>query len=464
MTTRHHLATGLLIAATCAACAESEPPPHVILIVVDTLRADALGCHGHDAAHTPAIDAFAAESVRFTDAVSSSGWTLPSVSSLLTGVWPSLHKATGKLTLLRPISPDAPTLAELLVDEGYATLGFANAAFLSPLLGLDRGFQVFDHKHAYNQDVRRADQTVSDALLALDTRDTDKPLFLLVHLFDAHLDYDPLPKDLARATAGLTGPAPPLSLRGCKELAADEPPSPELQAWVRAVYDAEVAAIDRAFARLRADLVARGIWDDAVVILTADHGEEFWDHGGFEHGHTLYSELIHVPLIIKAPRSAGIEPRTINAQVRVLDTFPTVFDLCELPLQRTFSGRSMLPLMRGEPDAERVAFSEATLYGHEELSWRTERWHLILDLDPKRTRPEILIDRAGDPSADVASLHPEVTATLRADLEAFLWQLKKDAERFRDADIENMGPTRVNEYLRSLDSLGYTGRDEEEDD
>ena len=131
---------------------ETTRRSNVLLIVIDTLRADALGCNGHEAANTPAIDAFAAESVQFTDAVSSSGWTLPSVGSLLTGVWPSLHKATGKLTLLRPISPDVPTAAELLVDEGYTTLGFANAAFLSPLLGLDRGFEVFDHKHAYNQD------------------------------------------------------------------------------------------------------------------------------------------------------------------------------------------------------------------------------------------------------------------------------------------------------------------------
>ena len=451
-----------LSALLLAACAESEPPPHVVLVIVDTLRADALGCHGHEAANTPAIDAFAAESVQFTDAVSSSGWTLPSVGSLLTGVWPRLHKATGKLTLLRPISPDVPTAAELLVDEGYTTLGFANAAFLSPLLGLDRGFDVFDHKHAYNQDVRRADQTVKDAIAALDKRDGDAPVFLLVHLFDSHLDYDPLPDDLARATEGLTGPAPPLSLRGCKELAQDEPPSEEIQTWVRAVYDAEVAAVDRAFARLRADLEARGIWDDAVVVLTADHGEEFWDHGGFEHGHTLFSELIHVPLIVKAPHSVGLEPRLVDAQVRVLDTLPTVFELCDLPDPGTFSGSSLLPLMRGESEPERAAFSEATLYGHEEFSWRTERWHLILDLDPERSRPEILIDREGDPAADVTAENPEVAAALRDELEAFAYRLQKAAAKNRDADIENMGPTRVNEYLRSLESLGYTGREEDD--
>ncbi len=453
-----------LSALLFAACAKSEPPPHVVLVVVDTLRADALGCQGHEAAHTPSIDAFAAESVQFTDAVSSSGWTLPSVGSLLTGVWPSLHKATGKLTLLRPISPDVPTAAELLVDEGYTTLGFANAAFLSPLLGLDRGFHVFDHKHAYNQDVRRADQTVSDAIAALDKQGEGEPVFLLVHLFDSHLDYDPLPEDLARATEGLSGPAPPLSLKGCKELAADEPPSKELQTWVRAVYDAEVTAVDRAFARLRADLEARGIWDDAVVILTADHGEEFWDHGDFEHGHTLYSELIHVPLIVKAPSAAGVAPRAVDAQVRVLDTLPTVFDLCELSDPGTFSGDSLVPLMRGDTEErERPAFSEATLYGHEEISWRTERWHLILDTDPERARPEILIDREGDPALDVTAEHPEVAANLRGELEAFVYRLREDAEKNRDADIENMGPTRVNEYLRSLESLGYTGREEEEE-
>ena len=218
----------------------------------------------------------------------------------------------------------------------------------------------------------------------------------------------------------------------------------------------------RAFARLRADLEARGIWDDAVVVLTADHGEEFWDHGDFEHGHTLFSELIHVPLIVKAPRSAGLESRVVDAQVRVLDTLPTVFDLCDLPEPGTFSGSSLLPLMRGESEPERAAFSEATLYGHEEFSWRTERWHLILDLDPERPRPEILIDREGDPAADVTAENPEVAAALRDELEAFAYRLQKEADANRDADIENMGPTRVNEYLRSLESLGYTGREEDD--
>lgn len=461
MTRRIKLALPLLLLA--AACGETKPQPHVILVVVDTLRADALGCYGHEPAHTPALDAFAAESVQFNDAVSSSGWTLPSVGSLLTGVWPTLHKATGKVSLLRPISPDVPTAAELLVDEGYRTLGLANAAYLSPLLGLDRGFEVFDHQHAYNQDVRRADQTVSDAIAAVDKSDEDKPLFLLTHLFDSHLDYDPLPEDLARATEGLSGPAPPLTLRGCKELAQDEPPSKELQAWVRAVYDAEVAAIDRAFARLRAALEERGIWDEAIVILTSDHGEEFWEHGDFEHGHTLFNELIHVPLIVKAPRSAAIDPRKVDAQVRVLDTLPTVFELCEFEQPKSFSGRSYLTLMKGGTEEERPAFSEATLYGPEEISWRTERWHLILDLDKKRERPEILIDREGDPAADVSELHPEVTVELRSQLETFVRKMQSEAQKIRPAEIENMGPTRVNEYLRSLESLGYSGSDREED-
>jgi hypothetical protein len=120
--------------------------------------------------------------------------------------------------------------------------------------------------------------------------------------------------------------------------------------------------------------------------------------------------------------------------------------------------------MRGETEQrERPAFSEATLYGHEEISWRTERWHLILDTDPARLRPEILIDREGDPALDVTAEHPEVAANLRGDLEAFVHRLRAAAKKNRDADIENMGPTRVNEYLRSLESLGYTGREEDEE-
>ena len=119
--------------------------------------------------------------------------------------------------------------------------------------------------------------------------------------------------------------------------------------------------------------------------------------------------------------------------------------------------------MKGGTEEERPAFSEATLYGPEEISWRTERWHLILDLDKKRERPEILIDREGDPAADVSELHPEVTVELRSQLETFVRKMQSEAQKIRPAEIENMGPTRVNEYLRSLESLGYSGSDREED-
>jgi arylsulfatase A-like enzyme len=461
------LASGLVLTLGLAACDASSTRSDgevVVLLVIDTLRQDALGCYGRDDARTPRLDALAAEGVRFDQAISSSGWTLPSVASLLTGTWPTLHKATGKKTRLTPITTDLPVAAEVFKAGGYATLGFANAAFLSPMLGLDRGFDLFDHRHAYNQEIRRADETVDAALGELAKRPSEK-VFVLLHLFDVHLDYDPPDGFIEPFAQGRSEPPPPLSMRQCMGMGHDG--APPVQAdidYVRALYQGELAFVDRAVGRLVDGLEELELWDGATLVVTSDHGEEFWDHGGFEHGHTLYDELIRVPLIIRLPAGGAIQSPVVDAQVRTIDIMPTLFELGGLEAPSSFVGSSLLPLVAGEAQPAMPAFSQSTLYGASKLSWRADPYQLVYDLAPDVAQPIELYDFRADPLTqhDLALEKPKVAKRLHRDLARFYNDLKQRAQTISTPEVEDMSPTHVKEYLESIESLGYAGRGEEE--
>lgn len=452
----------LLSLSLFASCAEpetwSEDSQVVVVVLIDTLRRDALGCYGHPEANTPRIDELAGEGVRFEQAISSSGWTLPSVASLLTGTWPTVHKAVGRIPRMTPITTDLPVAGEVFQEGGFETLGFVNAAFLSPLLGLDRGFDLFDHRHAYNQDMRRADETVDSALVQVSERE-GRDLFVLVHLFDPHLDYDGPEPHRYEFTDGRKNPPAPLTMQTVRALGNS--PDPAQAKYVRGLYQGEVAFTDRAVGRLIDGLKELGVWDRTTMVLTADHGEEFWDHGGFEHGHTLYDELIRVPLVVRLPGNEGAG-RVVADQVRVLDVMPTLFELTGLDCPESFIGHSLLPLLKGEDDEPRIAFSQSTLYGSDKLSWRTERYHLIFDRAKKAERPMELYDWVADPAEqdDLVHEQPELAKRLYAELRAFHADLEVQGRLLSTPDIENIHPKRIKKYLESIESLGYTGRDE----
>jgi arylsulfatase A-like enzyme len=459
-----------LLSLLCGGCSEpqtGDPEAELVcIVIVDTLRRDALGSYGHENAGTPRMDALAAEGVRFDQAISSSGWTLPSVASLLTGTWPSLHKALGKVSLLTPITDDLPVAAEVYRDAGYRTLGFANAAYLSPLLGLDRGFEVFDHEHAYNWDIRRADATVDAALAEVSAREGEK-IFLLVHLFDAHLDYDPPDGYLASFVGDRRSPEPPLSMKECVGLQREDgqaPPSEEDLAYIRGLYQGEVSSIDLAIGRLVDGLVELERWDYTTLVLTSDHGEEFWDHGGFEHGHTLYDELVRVPLILRTPTTAASDLRVIERQVRTIDIMPTLFELSGVEEPTSFEGLSLLSDLGGTTPAYiPAAFSQGTLYGAEKMSWRTERYHLIVDQALQGADAIELYDIVEDPleTRELSGERPKVTAQLSKDLARFSRDLELRATTISTPELKNMGPSTIKKYLESLDKLGYTGRDDD---
>ncbi len=469
---RRLLASLLLLTAACGGGEPAAPERPAgegrlaVLLIVDTLRQDALGCYGREGAATPNIDALAAEGARFDQAVSASGWTLPSVASMLTGTWPSLHKALGKVSRLTPITDRLPVLAEVYRDAGWTTLGFANAAFLSPLLGLDRGFELFDHEHAYNWDIRRADATVDAALAALDAR-PGEDVFLLVHLFDAHLDYDPPDGFLEPFVGDRRTPEPPVSMKECLELRREDgaaPPAVEDLDYLRGVYQGEVAFVDLAVGRLVGGLRELGRWDRTTLVLTSDHGEEFWEHGGFEHGHTLYDELVRVPLLVRtpAPAAGGVE---VDRLVRTIDIPPTLLELSGLEAPASFEGRSLAPLLAGESAGPVLpAFSQSTLYGAEKMAWRTDRWCLIVDQAKQGAEAVELYDVVADPgqTRDLSRERPEVRDELSRALARFTRELEQRAATIPTPEVRDMGPSTIKKYLESLEKLGYTGRDGED--
>ncbi len=470
----YFLALGALLLSVACGGSEPERPRRpkgeaqlVVLLIVDTLRQDALGCYGREGADTTHIDALAAEGVRFDQAIATSGWTLPSVASMLTGTWPSMHKALGKVSRLTPISTELPVLAEIYRDAGWTTLGFANAAFLSPLLGLDRGFDVFDHEHAYNWDIRRADATVDTALSALDER-SGEDVFLLLHLFDAHLDYDPPDGYLEPFVGARRTPEPPVSMKECLELRladGEAPPSAADLDYIRGVYQGEVAFVDRAVGRLIDGLRDLERWDRTSIVLTSDHGEEFWDHGGFEHGHTLYDELVRVPLIVRTPATVSAAVREVDPLVRTIDIAPTLLALSQLESPASFLGQSLVPHLTGGPiGAVQPAFSQSTLYGAEKMAWRTDEWCLIIDQAVEGPDGIELYDMQADPGQrrNLVAERPGVRDQLVRAFQRFTRELQQRAASIATPEVQDMGPTTIKKYLESLDKLGYTGRDEDE--
>jgi arylsulfatase A-like enzyme len=445
------LVTLLILAVGAAGAVPGcEPAPagrFVVLVVMDTTRLDALGCYGREDGATPNIDAVAAEGVRFDRAISTSGWTLPSVASLLTATWPTIHGAVGRGTMLSTVRRELVTAAEAMKLAGYRTAAYANAAFVSPQLGIDRGFDVFDHVYAFNRSTRRADETV-DAAVAFIREHRSDDCFILVHLFDPHLDYDPPGEYGTRFTGGRGRPAPPLTMEHCLALGEE---GAEDVAYVRQVYQGEVAFMDAHIGRLISELRSAGAYERAVLVLTADHGEEFWDHGDFEHGHTLYDELVRVPLIVKFPYDLKPARREVSWQVRSIDVMPTVFDYLGVDVPDTFEGESMLPLVRGIPTGHREAFSESLLYGARRVSWRTSSFVYIQNIEEGVDDVGELYDWRADPAeqVDLSKKMPEIAAQLRSDCLDFYIELLGRARGMSVLETVDMSPQEV-EKLRSL--------------
>lgn len=365
-------------------------PKNVIVYLVDTLRADHLGCYGYDKSVSPRIDAFAREATLFRHAVAQAPWTRPAVATILTGLLPRTHGVNRKKHAL---APEAVTLAEALKEHGYRTAGFVTNGNVARSFGFGQGFDTYEllgrrRSAATDVNARAAEWLEKEWK-------KDAPFFLYLHTVEPHAPYVP-PEPFRQRFAPQVRNEALTRMKFLHQLEEGSvPASPELRRDLLALYDAEIAANDAAFGNLIDLLRQRGLWQDTIVVFVSDHGEEFLDHGGWEHGKTLHTEMLEIPLIVHVPETG--RGRVIDHQAQHADVVPTILDALGLSIPPAVEGRSLLPWMArngGTERGEEEAFSWLDEYGVRAASVTTPAWRLIEQSSPSFDRS--LYDRSAD--------------------------------------------------------------------
>ncbi|MCB9899623.1 MAG: sulfatase [Planctomycetes bacterium] len=386
-----------LVAPTCGereADASGDRParaggPSLLLVCIDTLRADRLGCYGYERhATTPNLDALAAEGLRFADVTAAAGWTKPSVPSFLTGSVPAAHgvyagSARGIAGSSSDVLPsEVDTLAEILHDAGWDTAAFLRNAQLRAGLGFEQGFDV------YHEEPGDASALVDAALAWLDARRDARPFFLYLHVLDVHMPYDVPDAAATRwADAAAIEPFRGDDWRATRDALDDgrvilDAPR---RAALDALYDGALRHVDEQLGRLLADLSRRGLRDELVVSVVADHGEEFLEHGRFGHGHGLWQNLLAVPWILNAP---GLEPAIVRAPVALSDLLPTLLGAVGLGERRRDLALAPVLDVLGAVDRLRDPSAPATLFAEHQApdaylqSLRRGRYKLVRRFAP----------------------------------------------------------------------------------
>ena len=399
---------------------------NVLLVTLDTTRADRLGCYGHAAARTPALDGLAASGVRFERAYCQVPLTLPSHTCLLTGTYPPTNGIHVNGAAI--VGKDIPTLAEAFQKRGYRTGAFLSAWVLNAAFGLDRGFDRYDDRVGGDADdsgvvhqERSAKRTAEAALAWLGEKPAGR-FFAWVHFFDPHHPYTP--------------------------------PSP-FDRDLEDPYDGEIAFMDSQFARLLEWLDQSGLRERTLIVVVGDHGEAFGEHGETEHGLFLYNSTTRVPLIFSLPTRVA-RTRALDVDAQLADVAPTILDLLDMQPLAGAQGRSLRPALEtgtmpfepiyAESDYARVGFGWASL-----RSFTTQAWKYI-----DAPRPE-LYDRAADPDelANVLEAHADIAERMRRELDAFVGKLAKCTAENASLDDAD---------LRALEGLGYVGGSLAEDD
>jgi arylsulfatase A-like enzyme/Flp pilus assembly protein TadD len=425
---------GLLIvfAAGCVrAPSESPPARHLVLVTIDTLRADHVGVYGNPDVATPHLDGIARAGAMAPEATSHVPLTRPSHVSLFTG---RLPPGTGIRDNISPaVVPAVPLLAPVLKQAGFATAAFVSSVVLASQSGLDRGFDVYSDEFEggageaqfLNTVQKRGDVTTVEAIAWLEKtrRGPAAParLFLWLHLYDPHDPY--------------------------------EPPEPYASRYAGRLYDGEVAWSDELVGRLDDTLARLGLAKDALLVVTSDHGEGLGDHGEALHGFFVYQSTLRVPFLVRGP---GVVPGTrLGTTVRLVDVFPTVLDLLRVPapVGTRFDGRSLAPALRGEKDtADPVTYAESLVpllhFGWSDLRvLREGRFKYI-----QAPRPE-LYDLTQDPheQSDLLAAQASRAQAMRSALGRIL-----EAERATAASA-GAAPAVPPELLEKLGALGYVG-------
>lgn len=417
---------------------EGVRKPNVIFIMVDTLRADRLGAYGNTGGFTPVMDALAAEGVLFERCQSAASWTLPSIASVFTGYYPSVHKAidykevdknrmdlkAGKDILVAALADSFATLPEILFDNGYETAACVMNPFIQAEFGFGQGFHFFFGGVLENGAGNEGSRANEQAFAWLDgktaaPRDAAKPFFLYLHYMDCHGPYDAPARlvDPLLAAVEADTAKQPLSaaaqdallprnyLRRTPPVGSDPTRYDRLhmyrEYWM-AGYNACVQEQDEYIAALIAGLKERGLWEDALVVLVSDHGESFAEHLYWEHGLEQYQTTLHVPLVVRWPKIVPAGKR-VGGTVRTMDLTPTLLEMLGISKEPSFAqGVSLVKAMRGAPDAPKpLVYSEAAKRDDIEIEVVVEGdWKLIVSTiraNGELAKPVELYDLKSDP-------------------------------------------------------------------
>lgn len=447
-----------------------RPVRHVILLVIDTLRADMIRCQGEAAPPTPNIDNLASDCVRFSHAMSPSPWTMPAMVSLMTGLAPEVHGALAKNSRV----PDGlTTLAEYMKAAGYVTGASVDNPYLSAKHGMDAGFDEFIHYPRNTRDtsfgtlilqrlfpkryrdLSSTDVTAAHAIEFIE-RHSEKNFFLWTHIFDPHIAYGPPERFQPKGT-----PPSRIGRRfgSVKEIRLGMLyPTPGEKEWIRKLYEGEVRYVDEAVGKIIQTLRAEGIYDDALIVLVSDHGEEFFEHGGIEHGHTLYDELLRVPLMVKLPGAAG--KRVVEEPVSTQRVMATILGTCGIaPGDAPSDGaETLIPAEPTEEpkDTEETeydpVFGTGCLYFEPRESVVLDGYKYIRGLD---TGVEELYDLERDPAETKNVVDEQQRRVTRAraalDAHAEACELLKDFYNTRNSSRIELDE----DTIQRLKSLGY---------
>ena len=411
------------LGALSPAWAASSSAPNVVVITIDTLRADHLGCYGDKQVKTPNIDALAQEGVRFERAYTPVPVTLPAHTALFTGTYPlrsGMHDfADNKL------NPTQPTLASVLKENGYATGAVIGSAVLDSRFGLNHGFDFYyDHfdfsrlQESNLDEMERSGDLVTDQALDWLDQNYHKKFFLWMHLYDPHYPY--------------------------------RPPSPYREQYKDRPYDGEIAFADSQVGRLIRELKQKGVYQNTVIVLTGDHGESLGEHGEKTHGFFIYNATLHIPVIIRLPTAPSARP--VSELVSLPDLMPTVLAYLKVDVPSEVQGRNLLPLMNAKnKDEARTLYAETFLprlhFNWSELRGaETENYHFI-----DAPQPE-LYDLSKDPG-ETTNLYTQkkaVAGEMRAKLTALIQQYSAGQELAQKTGLDPA-------LMERLKSLGYAG-------
>ena len=406
-----------------AAFAAGNPTTNVVIVTIDTLRADHLGCYGYKHIRTPNIDALAADGVRFERAYTPVPVTLPAHTAIFTGSYPMLsgiHDFSAN-----KLNPQQPTLASALKEHAYSTAAIIGSAVLDSRFGLNHGFDFYYDHFDFNRlletnldEMERPGNVVADVALDWLSKNYQKKFFLWMHLYDPHYPY--------------------------------RPPPPYSQEYASRPYDGEIAFADAQVGRLLRFLKEKGLYQNTLVVLSGDHGESLGEHGEKTHGFFIYNATLQVPLIVKLPH--GTMATQVATRVSLTDIMPTVLHILKLDIPSQVQGRSFLPLIDGKQSNEPGSLYAETFLPRLHFNWselrgiETDKYHFI-----DAPKPE-LYDLSKDPG-ETQNLLPQKKA-VGEEMQAKLAELiRKYSSGQEMAQKTGLDPA----LMERLKSLGYAG-------